>query len=55
MLTQLINNHESYVATAMSAFCLFDAILLDKNDYEGNAYMEFVKQLCANEADGFHP
>lgn len=55
ILTQLINNHESYVATAMSAFGLFDSMLLDKNDYEGYAYLEFTKQLCVNEADGFHP
>ncbi len=55
ILTQLINNHECYVATAMCAFGLFDAILLDKNDFDGYAYLEFIKQLRANESEGFHP
>ncbi len=54
-LTQLINDHENYVATAMFAFGLFDAILLDKNDYDSYAYLEFIKQLRTNEAVGFHP
>lgn len=55
ILTHLINDNESYVATAMCAFGLFDAILLDKNDYDGYAYLEFIKQLRRNEAEGFHP
>lgn len=55
ILTHLIKNHDEYIATAMCAFGLFDAILLDKNDYEGYAYLEFIKQLRLNEAEGFHP
>ncbi|MCM1295442.1 MAG: hypothetical protein NC311_07850 [Muribaculaceae bacterium] len=55
ILTQLIKNHEAYVANAMCAFGLFDAILLDKNDYEGYAYLELASRLRQNEGDGFHP
>ncbi len=55
LLTQLINDHEDYVATAMCAFGLFDAILLDKNDFAGDAYLELIKRLCINESRGFHP
>ena len=55
MLSALIIKHEGYVATAMSALGLFDAILLDKNDYDGYAYLQFVSELRRNEAIGFHP
>lgn len=55
ILTQLISNHKDYIATAMCAFGLFDAILLDKNDYNDYAYTEFITQLLANEAEGYHP
>lgn len=55
ILTHIIGRHESYVATAMCAYGLFDAILLDKSDYEGYAYLDFVKKLRINEAEGFHP
>lgn len=55
ILTRLIDEHEGYVATAMCAFGLLDAVLLDKNDYEGYAYLEFVSGLRRNEAMGFHP
>lgn len=55
ILTRLIDEHERYVATAMCAFGLLDAVLLDKNDYEGYAYLEFISGLRKNEAMGFHP
>lgn len=50
-----IRDHEQYVATAMTAFGLFDAVLLDKNDYDGYAYLQFISNLRRNEAVGFHP
>ncbi len=55
ILSRLMKNHEGYVATAMCAFGLLDAILLDKNDFEGYAYSEFIERLRENEKDGFHP
>ncbi len=55
MLTALINGHEEYVATAMSAFGLFDAVLLDNNDYDGYAYLQLISNLRRCEAVGFHP
>lgn len=55
ILTKMIDEHEGYVATAMCAFGLLDAVLFDKNDYEGYAYLEFISELRRNEAIGFHP
>lgn len=55
ILTSLIAQHEGYVATAMCAFGLFDALLLDENDYNGYAYLDFISLLRKNEASGFHP
>ena len=54
-LTSVISNHEGYIATAMCAYGLFDALLLDKNDFEGYAYLQVVSDLRKNEAIGFHP
>lgn len=55
MLSALIQIHKDYVATALSAFGLFDAVLLDKNDYNGYAYIRFVSLLRQDEAAGYHP
>ena len=55
ILTSLIDDHEGYVATAMCAFGLFDALLLDKNDFEGYAYLQVISDLRRNEVSGFHP
>ena len=55
MLSGLMQDHESYVATALSAFGLLDAVFLDKNDYDGYAYVRFVSLLRQNEAIGYHP
>lgn len=55
ILTRLIDEHKGYVATAMCAFGLLDAVLLDKNDYERYAYLKLISGLRKNEAMGFHP
>lgn len=55
MLSQMILEHEEYVAMAMHAFGLFDAMLLDKNDYDGYAYLKFISNLRYSESVGFHP
>ena len=55
ILASLIVNHEGYVATAMCAFGLFDALMLDKNDYDGYAYLSCLSDLRHSEATGFHP
>ena len=55
VLNAIIGDHEGYIATAMCAFGLFDALLLDKNDFDGYAYLQVVSDLRANEASGFHP
>lgn len=54
-LTVLMENSEVYVATAMCALGLFDAILLDKDDYDGYAYLNFIKQIRQEEQSGFCP
>lgn len=55
ILKSMIDNHEGYVATAMCAYGLFDALMLDKNDYEGYAYVNCLSDLRYSEANGFHP
>ncbi|MBD5092476.1 MAG: hypothetical protein HDT36_03745 [Clostridiales bacterium] len=55
MLTDVIANHKQYIAMAICAFGLFDAVLLDKNDYNGYAYLKCISQLRQSEAIGFHP
>ena len=55
ILASLIANHEGYIATAMCAYGLFDALLLDANDFDGYAYLNCVSDLRYSEASGFHP
>ena len=55
ILDSLISDHEGYIATAMCAFGLFDALLLDKNDFDGYAYLQVIFDLRKNEVSGFHP
>lgn len=55
MLIALISEHEEYIAMAMSAFGLFDAVLLDNNDYDGYAYLQLISDLRRNVVIGFHP
>lgn len=55
MLASIIRDHESYVATTLFAFGLFDSVLLDKNDYDGYAYIRFVSCVRRDEATGYHP
>ena len=54
-LAELMADHHGYVATALMAFGIFDAILLDKNDYDGYAYLKVVSEIKYNEKVGFHP
>lgn len=51
----LLGSEESYIATAVTAFGFFDAILFDQNDYDGYAYIKMVALLRENEKCGFHP
>jgi hypothetical protein len=51
----LMSAHDSYIATAVSMFGLFDAVLLDQNDYSGYAYVQMLSDLRRNERKGFHP
>ncbi len=55
ILKDIMARSDNYVATAMCAFGLLDAVLLDKNDYDGYAYVEFVAKLRMDERTGFHP
>ena len=45
----------NHIATAVSAFGFFDAILFDEKDYDGYAYIKMVSLLRENERSGFHP
>lgn len=54
-LHELMGQQDSYVATAMCIFGLFDAVLLDQNDYEGYAYIRCVSDIRYSEKTGFHP
>lgn len=55
LMKPMLLTEESYIATAVSAFGFFDAILFDKNDYEGYAYIKMISLLRENEKMGFHP
>ena len=55
MIEGLVRSPESYVATAITAFGFFDAMLFDSNDYEGYAYIKMAQDLRYSEEVGFHP
>ena len=55
MIEGLVTSPESYVATAITAFGFFDAMLFDSNDYEGYAYIKMAQDLRYSEEVGFHP
>lgn len=50
-----VTSSNDYVAMAVNAFGLFDAVLLDQNDYEGYAYIQLVSRLRQDVASGFAP
>jgi hypothetical protein len=52
---QIVGNHEGYIAMALSAFGLFDALLFDQNDFEGYSYIKLVSDLRRSVECGFHP
>lgn len=54
-MAEIIARNETYLAMALNAFGLFDAMLFDHNDYEGYAYLKFTTNLRANAESGFHP
>ena len=45
----------NYIATAVTAFGFFDAILFDEENYEGYAYLKMIANLRECERSGFHP
>ena len=51
----ILSEKDSYIAMAVYAYGLFDAILLDDNDYEGYAYIKLVSNLKHEAISGFHP
>ena len=51
----VMEGDRTYIAMAVSAFGLFDAILLDSEDYEGYAYIKLVSDLKQDMLAGFHP
>ena len=55
IVAKTIEQHEIYIATAINAYGLLDAVLLDKNDYEGYAYLDVISNMRESEAMGFHP
>lgn len=46
---------KKYVATALYAFGLLDAVLLDRHDYNSNAYLDLLVDVQYAEKVGFHP
>ena len=40
---------------AIFAFGMFDAVLLDENDYDGYSYIALISSLRRDAASGFHP
>ena len=54
-MERLLENNEAYLAMAMYAYGLFDAMLFDHNDYDGYAYLNFIKNLRFGASTGFYP
>ena len=54
-LSDLALSREKYTATAMAAYGLFDALLLDAEDYDGYRYLTLNTELRRSAASGFHP
>lgn len=50
-----IADMDSYIALAIDAFGLFDALVLDADDYKGMKYHSTVSGLKWSEECGFHP
>ena len=55
LVDQLLRNSDGYIATAVTAYGLLDAILFDHNDYNGYAYSKLLSDLKESEMTGFHP
>jgi len=55
LVDSMLSVHESYIAMAVYAFGLFDAVLLDENDYDGYSYITLVSNLRRDATTGFHP
>ncbi|MBO4963028.1 MAG: hypothetical protein J6C97_04550 [Clostridia bacterium] len=51
----LIRHSDSFIATAVSAFGLFDSILIDQEDYNPKKYASLVSDILYSEQSGFHP
>ena len=51
----LILDDTSYIATAISALGFFDAILFDRNDFDGLSYVRIISDLRRSAQCGFHP
>lgn len=50
----LVDN-SSFIALAIDAFGLFDALVLDADDYKGYKYRQTLDGLKYGESSGFHP
>lgn len=55
ILKRVTDKHSNYIALAMGAYGLLDAMLLERNDYDGYAYLNLVSSLRKSEETGFHP
>ena len=55
LINDQIGHADSYIALAVHAFGMFDAVLFDENDYEGYSYIALVSSLRRSAAMGFHP
>lgn len=53
--SSVLSKQDSYIALAVYAYGLFDAVLLDEQDYEGYAYINLVSNIRRDAASGFHP
>lgn len=55
LVDAFLSCHDRYIAMAVYAFGMFDAVLLDENDYDGYSYIALVSGLRRDAASGFHP
>ena len=50
-----MGDEELYIATAISAYGFFDALLMDEHDFDKQAFIKVNAHLRNDEVNGFHP
>ena len=55
VLNDLLQKSDTFIATTFYAFGLFDAVLVDKQDYSVKRYNQLLKEIVYSERGGLYP